>query len=58
MLSWKVGKNVCMFCTRILGSGVFRFSSCDPVRPVVTLLRVHVPGCAIGIVDPAAIMIG
>ena len=36
----------------------WRFSSCDPVRPFVTLLRVHVPGCAIGIVDPAAIMIG
>ena len=36
----------------------WRFSSCDPVRPFVMLLRVHVLGCAIGIVDPAAIMIG
>ena len=48
VLSWKFGKNVCKLSARILGIGVFLVFSCDPVRCVVTLLRVYVPGCAIG----------
>ena len=47
VLSWKFGENVCKLGTRILGSGVCSDFSCDPVRCVVTLLRVHVPGSAI-----------